>query len=194
MTLTRQPIYLKKYCLAAITGSFLHSRYMLLLAYRLILQEDQKNYRRQTMNIPIIVRWHEQLREYFSVEPSRSNDGESESISHSVVSDSLQSHGQRSLESYTPQGHKESDTTEATQRTGPYTLFIISVSLPHTHTHTSMMRTGRFACFVHSCFPRIQNIICPIVSAQCVIAIMIATSSILPTEASPSSSEQPKSC
>lgn len=33
-----------------------------------------------------------------------------------------------------------------------------------------------------------------IVSAQCVIAIMIATSSILPTEASPSSSEQPKSC
>ena len=93
MTLTRQPIYLKKYCLAAITGSFLHSRYMLLLAYRLILQEDQKNYRRQTMNIPIIVRWHEQLREYFSVEPSRSNDGESESISHSVVSDSLQSHG-----------------------------------------------------------------------------------------------------
>ena len=94
MTLTRQPIYLKKYCLAAITGSFLHSRFISLLAYLSGSVEDQKNYRRQTMNIPIIVRKrHEQLRDYFSVEPLRSNDGESESISHSVVSDSLQSHG-----------------------------------------------------------------------------------------------------
>ena len=93
MTLTRQPICLKKYCLAAITGSFLHSRFISLLAYLSGSVEDQKNYRRQTMNIPIIVRRPEQLREYFSVEPLRSNDGETESISHSVVSDSLQSHG-----------------------------------------------------------------------------------------------------
>ena len=36
-------------------------------------------------------------------------------LGHSLVSDSLQSHGQRSLMGYSPWGHRESDTTKATE-------------------------------------------------------------------------------
>ena len=35
------------------------------------------------------------------------------------------SHRQRSLNSYSPQGHKESDTTEATERAGIVFLVIV---------------------------------------------------------------------
>ena len=58
-----------------------------------------------------------------------------------------ESHGQRSLAGYSPQGHKETDTTEATQHTGVYVSYIlICVSLMINDAF--LCTHGPFVCFL----------------------------------------------
>ena len=58
-----------------------------------------------------------------------------------------ESHGQRSLEGFSPQGHKELDTTEVTQCTRT-----------HTNTHSSLYLQHPLQCFSYVAFQSLNHV------------------------------------